>query len=76
MPFYGLIIAYFMDYVKSEYLRVRETTKVLRLGIFFVFVRADQIELSADIRAKTTNSWFALTKTEYKQQDKDTKVSE
>ncbi len=38
MPFYGLIIAYFRDYVKSEYLHVRETGKVLRLGIFFVFV--------------------------------------
>ena len=56
MPFYGLIIAYFRNYVKSEYLFERETRKVLRLGIFFVFVRADQIELSADIRAKTTNS--------------------
>ena len=40
MPFYGLIIAYFRDYVKSEYLFERETRKVLRLGIFFVFVRA------------------------------------
>ena len=44
------------------------------LGIFFVFVRADRIKLCADIRAKATNPLiFALTKTEYKQQDKDTK---
>ena len=50
--------------------------QVSGFGIFFVFVRADKIELSADIRAKTTNPQFALIKTEYKQQDKDTKVSE
>ena len=76
MPFYGLIIAYFRDYVKSEYLHVRETGKVLRLGIFFVFVRADRTKLCADIRAMTANPRFALIKTEYKQQDKDTKVPE
>ena len=76
MPFYGLIIAYFRDYVKSEYLLERATREVLRLGIFFVFVRAYRSQLCADIRAKTTNPQFALIKTEYKQQDKDTKVSE
>ena len=62
MPFYGLIIAYFRDYVKSEYLFERETRKVLRLGIFFVFVRADRTKLSADIRAKTTNPDLLLPK--------------
>ena len=65
-----------MDYVKSEYLLECETNEVLRLGIFFVFVRAYRSQLCADIRAKTTNPQFALIKTEYKQQDKDTKVSE
>ena len=60
MPFYRPIIAYFMDYVKSEYLFERETRKVLRLGIFFVFVRADRIKLSADIRAKTSNPFDLL----------------
>ena len=46
------------------------------LGIFFVFVRAYRTKLCADIRAMTANPRFALTKTEYKQQDKDTKVPE
>ena len=32
------------------------------MAYFFVFVRADQIELSADIRAKTTNPDLLLPK--------------
>ena len=34
MPFYRLIIAYFGDIVKSEYLFECQTSKVLGLGIF------------------------------------------